>query len=61
MSWNVMDGVEAFQREISSKGYPYMPPLGEQFLDIAIAQLEAQVEPDRVLDGGPALKRCLGG
>src|SRR5271155_646685 len=26
------------------------PPLGEEFLDVPIAQREAQVEPDRVLD-----------
>ena len=26
------------------------PPLGDEFLDIAIAQREAQIEPDRVLD-----------
>jgi hypothetical protein len=26
------------------------PPLGEEFLDVAIAQREAQVDPDRVLD-----------
>ena len=26
------------------------PPLGEEFLDVAIAQGEAQIEPDRMLD-----------
>ena len=26
------------------------PALGQQFLDIAIAQREAQIEPDRMLD-----------
>src|SRR5215471_4636503 len=26
------------------------PPLGEEFLDVTIAQREAQVEPDRMLD-----------
>src|SRR5512147_1222426 len=28
------------------------PPLGEQVLDVALAEVEAMVEPDRVLDDG---------
>ena len=28
------------------------PPLGEQILDVAVAEVEAMVEPDRVLDDG---------
>src|SRR5271169_4266355 len=33
------------------------PPLGEEFLDVAIAQREAQIEPDRMLGdrGGKAM------